>query len=98
MSLETILFWEYSTTGFPATKSGVEIKLLKRLFSLEEARIATMLKFGIEKLEPLDSIFGRLKPLGYTKWDLEKHLDTMVKKGIIIGKTDNGIKHMRTPC
>ena len=79
-------------TGFPETKSGVEIRLLKLLFSLEEAKIATMLKFGIEKLEPLDSIFERLKPLGYTKLDLEKRLDTMVKKGLIIGKTENGIK------
>ena len=28
-------------TGFPATTSGIEIRLLKRLFSLEEAKIAT---------------------------------------------------------
>ena len=29
--------------GFPATKSGVEIRILKHIFTPEEARIATCL-------------------------------------------------------
>ena len=79
-------------TGFPATESSVEIRLLKKIFNLEEAKIATMLKFGFEKLEPLDEIFERLKPLGYTKPELESHLDSMAKKGLILARTDEGTK------
>ncbi|NVM46427.1 MAG: 4Fe-4S binding protein [Candidatus Lokiarchaeota archaeon] len=79
-------------TGFPATKSGVEIRLLKKIFNLEEAKIATMLKFGFEKLESLDDIFARLKPLGYTKPELESQLDSMAKKGLIMARTDKGTK------
>ncbi len=32
--------------GFPTTKSGVEIKILKYLFTPEEAKIATKLNFS----------------------------------------------------
>ena len=31
--------------GFPATESGAEIRLLKHLFSPEEAKLATRLSF-----------------------------------------------------
>ncbi|MFX0008873.1 MAG: hypothetical protein ACFE9R_01050, partial [Candidatus Hermodarchaeota archaeon] len=73
-------------TGFPATESGIEIKLLKRLFTPEEAKIAINLTFGVEFLEPLETIYKRLKPLGYTKSELEGHLDIMNKKGLIMGR------------
>jgi hypothetical protein len=37
--------------GFPATASGVEINLLKMIFTPEEARIATYLGYKHRKLE-----------------------------------------------
>ena len=40
--------------GFPATRSGAEIKLLKHIFTPEEAEIACCLSY---KFEPLETIF-----------------------------------------
>ena len=69
--------------GYPATKSGVEIRLLKRVFTPEEAKIATFLKFSKDNLESLDDIYVRVKDLGYSKKELENHLNNMVRKGAI---------------
>lgn len=73
--------------GYPSTKSGVEIRILKRLFTPEEAKIALNLKFShsFEDFEPLDNIHERLKSLGfpYTRDELEDLLDNMAKKGAI---------------
>ncbi|MHA2474185.1 MAG: hypothetical protein ACXAES_13235 [Promethearchaeota archaeon] len=43
--------------GFPATKSGVELKLLAYLFTFEEAKVAKHLKFTHE---PLITIHDRI--------------------------------------
>ncbi|MFX0027583.1 MAG: 4Fe-4S binding protein [Candidatus Hermodarchaeota archaeon] len=69
--------------GYPATKSGVELRLLKRVFTPEEAKIATHLTFSYDNLDSLDTIYGRMKGLGYTKEELKSYLDNMVKKGAI---------------
>ena len=76
--------------GYPATKSGVELRLLKRVFSPEEAKIATFLKYSKDNLESVDDIYDRLKDLGYSKKELEKHLDNMVKNGAIEAKRKDG--------
>ena len=44
--------------GFPATESGVEIRILKHLFTPEEAEIALNLIFGYE---PVGLIHKRFK-------------------------------------
>ncbi|MFX1340874.1 MAG: hypothetical protein ACFFDK_19850 [Promethearchaeota archaeon] len=41
--------------GFPATESGAEIRILKHLFTPEEAKIATRLN---DKFEPVDNILN----------------------------------------
>ena len=43
--------------GFPATKTGAELKILKHIFSPEEARIATCLTYTPE---PVDVVFERV--------------------------------------
>jgi NAD-dependent dihydropyrimidine dehydrogenase PreA subunit len=82
--------------GFPATESGVEIRLLKRLFTPEEADIASFLKCGhggsIKSFESLESIFKKVKHLGYTIEEVENHLDNMAKNGAIMGAEQNGSK------
>lgn len=82
--------------GFPATESGVENRLLKRLFTSEEAEIASVLKFGhfgsTRDFESLDSIYERVKHLGYPIKDIENFLDNMAKKGAIMGVTKDGMK------
>lgn len=71
--------------GFPATESGVEISLLKRLFTPEEAKIACHLNFSYENFESQHDIYERLNSLGYeyTVDELENHLDNMARKGAI---------------
>jgi electron transport complex protein RnfB len=79
--------------GFPATKSGSDIRVLKHLFSPEEAKIATFLKFGWDRdLETIDIIYDRAKNSDYTKEELEFKLDEMGKKGLIMTKRESGKK------
>jgi len=72
--------------GFPATQSGVEIRILRQLFSPVEAAIA--LKLGL-----IPATFGRIhrhmKRSRLSKSDLQRNLDTMVAKGII-GRIQKG--------
>ncbi len=71
--------------GFPETKSGADIRILKHLFTPEEAKIATYMKFSWDNLEPVESINERAKELGYTVEELKECLDKMVSKGAITG-------------
>jgi NAD-dependent dihydropyrimidine dehydrogenase PreA subunit len=79
--------------GFPRAESGSDLRLLKQLFTPEEAKIATFLKFGwYRDLEPLDQIYQRIKYIGITLNELEKTLDNMVKKGSIMYKSKGKMK------
>lgn len=80
------------TIGFPATKSGIEIRLLKKLFKKEEAEIALSLKFSWNELEPLEKIFSRLSDKGYSIEELEGILDNMAKKGAIMSLKKGDVK------
>src|SRR5271157_4071253 len=73
--------------GFPSTKSGVEIRILKHLFTPEEAELAALLSMIPE---PLVNIHERIKvktPMPIA--ELEQILGRMVKKGAITFKTMN---------
>ena len=48
------------TIGFPATRSGVEIRILKHIFTPQEAEITTYLSY---KPEPLETVFDKVKHL-----------------------------------
>jgi electron transport complex protein RnfB len=76
--------------GFPATRSGVEIKILKHIFTPQEAEIVSYLNY---KPEPHQAIFGRVEHLFETPEDLEKLLDRIQKKGGIESKIKNGLTH-----
>jgi NAD-dependent dihydropyrimidine dehydrogenase PreA subunit len=76
--------------GFPATRSGVEIKILKHIFTPEEAEITSYLSY---KLEPLEAIFNKAGHLFESPEELEKLLDRIQKKGGIEFKIKDGIKH-----
>jgi len=67
--------------GFQSTEPGVEIRILKHLFTPEEAALATQLS---ETPESLVRIHKRIikknqMPIG----ELEQMLDRMVKRGVI---------------
>ncbi|MHA1369054.1 MAG: 4Fe-4S dicluster domain-containing protein [Promethearchaeota archaeon] len=66
--------------GFPATSSGVEIRILKHLFTPDEARIALKLSFIPTSLK---KIYRRFKKTGITLSELEEKLDGMVRKGCL---------------
>jgi Pyruvate/2-oxoacid:ferredoxin oxidoreductase delta subunit len=66
--------------GYPATASGVELRILKRLFTPEEAEVALALS---ALPEPVAKILGRLP--GTSPEELERTLDRMVEKGAIFG-------------
>jgi ferredoxin len=68
--------------GMPPTKSGVEIRILKQFFSPEDAEIAMTLGALPQKLT---KIYRRAKKLGLSISDLEEKLDSMIRRGLIIG-------------
>lgn len=79
--------------GFPRAESSSDIRVLKHLFTPEEAKIATFLKFGwYRDIEPLDQIYIRVKDTGMTLKELEEILDNMAKKGSIMSKKDGNKK------
>lgn len=69
--------------GYPSTESGVEIRLLRHLFTPEEAQIALQLSI---LPEPLKRIYQRVKKNGITIEKLDEMLDHMTKKGVIAGR------------
>lgn len=76
--------------GFPATKTGVEIKILKHIFTPEKAEIASFLSY---KFEPLDIIYSRLEHTVASPEELERVLDRIQKKGGIEFKIKDGKRH-----
>ncbi|MGD8800917.1 MAG: 4Fe-4S binding protein, partial [Desulfobacterales bacterium] len=73
--------------GFPATRSGVEIKILKHIFTPAEAAIACCLTY---KYETLETIFGRAGDRVDSPADLAKILEGIQKKGGIESKCRDG--------
>jgi len=79
--------------GFPQAESGSDLRLLKILFTPEEAKIAQFLKFGWYKdLESLDRIYERIEHTGIPLAELEKQLDIMTQKGSITRKIEGNAK------
>ena len=76
--------------GFPATRSGVEKKILKHIFTPGEAEIACCLSY---KLEPLETIVQRAGHLVDSADELQKRLDNIQKKGGIESQLKNGKMH-----
>ncbi len=67
--------------GFPEVESGLDIKILKRFFTPEEAEITVQLSM---KPEPLKRIYSRLKDKRISMEELRQKLDRMMRKGIIL--------------
>ena len=69
--------------SYPSTESGVELRILKHLFTPQEAKIATQLSM-IQ--EPVERIYERVKRSGLSIVQLQVILDEMVHKGSILGR------------
>ncbi|MHA2346896.1 MAG: ATP-binding protein [Candidatus Hodarchaeales archaeon] len=74
--------------GFPATESGVELRLLKRLFNLEEARLALHMKW---EFESATNIFKRVSEEIKTLVEVKNHLNDMAKKGAIMTTREGNV-------
>lgn len=72
--------------GFPATDSGVEIRLLKRIFRPQDAELFCDLRLDFETAQQISERTGR--PLE----GLEEHLTEMGKRGQIFGVDIDGTK------
>ncbi len=66
--------------GFPATESGVEIRILQRLFTPEQAEIALQLSAIPEPVAAIQKRFDPQSPLE----ELRTKLDEMARKGILL--------------
>lgn len=66
--------------GYPETPTGVEIKLLKKLFTPEDAEMYLSLKKEPEVLSDI------AKRLGREEGELEEQLEDMAKRGLIFRK------------
>ena len=75
--------------GFPATSTGIELKVLKHLFTESEAQIAIMLTW---KYSTKEEIYKNLDQSDMLIDELEKCLDIMVRKGILNFKDENQTK------
>src|SRR4030042_3802171 len=76
--------------GYPATLLGVELRLLKRFFTPDEARLAINLSY---KPNPLESIYDRVKESGLSFDDMVCLLDQMMGKGVIGHFERNGFRY-----
>ncbi|MCD4741056.1 MAG: 4Fe-4S binding protein [Desulfobacteraceae bacterium] len=72
--------------GFPETASGVELRILKQLFTDEEAELACSLHMVPEQVKDM------AKRLGRDEEKLEKLLKTMLKKGLVLYASRNGLE------
>jgi electron transport complex protein RnfB len=65
--------------GFPSTESGVEYKLLQKIFSLEHAEIFCDMRLSYETVEDMANRTGRVLK------QLAESLEDMRQKGLIMG-------------
>ncbi len=76
--------------GYPATESGVELRLLKHLFTPEEAELALHLS---ALPEPIEKIHSRAKKAGISLSELRQGLNRLAQKGAIVKAKIKGKPH-----
>ena len=80
------------TIGFPATKSGSDLRLLKQLFKPEQAEMAMMLTYRYRSLEQIQE---RAKKGGKSIKEIERILDETAARGVIGHRKKDGKKQYR---
>ena len=75
--------------GFPATETRVELRLLKGLFTPEQARIALGLDY---KFRSAEQILAHIPGCGLSVAELKTRLEEMADKGITFAKQQDGVK------
>jgi ferredoxin len=80
---------DQQAVGFPATKSGADLRFLQELFTPEEAALALALSY---KPLPLDQIVARATP-AFAAEQVPPLLDQMLNRGAIAWKQKDGRDH-----
>lgn len=80
--------------GFPATKSGSEIRILKHLFTPRQAEVATCLRY---RFEPIEAVFARANHFVESPEKLEELLDQIEKKGGVESTIKDGKRFFSIP-
>ena len=73
---------------YPATLSGVELRLLRQLFTSEQASIALALDY---KFKTVEQIHERLPELGLSMPELHAKLEEMAEQGNTFAKKKDGV-------
>lgn len=76
--------------GFPATLSGVERRLLKAMFTVDEAKVALHMDY---RFESAATIFEKARGADISIEEVETRLAAMEKRGAIFAKANNGVMH-----
>lgn len=76
--------------GFPGTFSGVERRLLKAMFTVEEAEAALFMDY---RFQSAAAIFNQARATGLTTERLEQLLESMAQKGAVFAKEIEGVTH-----
>ena len=85
-------FLDSFPVGFRETKSGVEIEILKRLFTEEEAKLAIFLTMRPERTRTI------ARRAGKDVTEMESKLESMAKKGLIFrSRRDNKTLYNSAP-
>ena len=74
---------DHQAIGFPPSRSGAHLKVLRHIFTPYEAQIAVCLK---DRYEPLDLIYPRARHLVSSPDELGRVLDGILRKGGIEAK------------
>ena len=77
---------DHQAIGFPPSRSGAHLKVLRHIFTPYEAQIAVCLK---DRYEPLDLIYPRARHLVSSPDELGRVLDGILRKGGIEAKQEN---------
>jgi ferredoxin len=77
--------------GFPRTKSGVELQILKKIFSQEEALVAS------STTRTSDTVDGITTRAGLPVAQVERILQAMLHSGVIWGSQRDGVWRYRLP-
>ncbi len=84
--------WMYLATGYPSTEKQMEIKLLKRLFSEEEAELFLNL---YPVLESPEEVANRM---GVDPGELAKKMEVMAQKGLLFRqRKGEGVRYAAVP-
>ena len=78
--------------GYPPTEDGVELQLLAKLFSPEEADLTARLRLKLETAEQIAARLFETDSIEFDPQDLQARLKSMARKGLIAaGRSEEGL-------